>query len=85
MQIKRVAQGCRLGNQAEFVPRPNMNTNQHKNSIVENISRSTIVHIGASTRLMWNSNKFGQVQELTNDNYSYIKLYSIFHIEYKAI
>ena len=26
----QVAQGCRLGNQAEFVPRPNMNTNQQK-------------------------------------------------------
>ena len=25
------------------------------------------------------------MQELTNDNYSDIKLYSIFHIEYKAI
>ena len=25
------------------------------------------------------------MQELTNDNYSEIKLYSIFHIEYKAI
>ena len=25
------------------------------------------------------------IQELTNDNYSEIKLYSIFHIEYKAI
>ena len=24
------------------------------------------------------------MQELTNDNYSYTKLYSIFHIEYKA-
>ena len=44
MQIKKVAQGYRLGNQAEFVPRPNMNTNQQKNSIVENISGSTIVH-----------------------------------------
>ena len=32
-----------------------------------------------------NSNKVGQMQELTNDNYSDIKLYSIFHIEYKAI
>ena len=31
------------------------------------------------------SNKFGQFQELTKDNYSDIKLYSIFHIEYKAI
>ena len=31
------------------------------------------------------SNKFGQMQELTNDNYSEIKLYGIFHIEYKAI
>ncbi len=40
MQIKKVAQGCRLGNQAEFVPRPHTNTNQQKNSIVENISRS---------------------------------------------
>ena len=40
MQIKKVAQGCRLGNQAEFVPRPHTNMNQQKNSIVENISRS---------------------------------------------
>ena len=31
------------------------------------------------------SNKFGQMQELTNDNYSEIKLCSIFRIEYKAI
>ena len=31
------------------------------------------------------SNKFGQMQELTNDNYSEIKLYSIFHIEYKVV
>ena len=29
--------------------------------------------------------KFGQMQALTNDNYSEIKLYSIFHIEYKVI
>ena len=51
MQIKKVAQGCRLGNQAECIPIPLINTNHQKNSIVENISRSTIVHIGASTRL----------------------------------
>ena len=51
MQIKKVAQGCRLGNQAEFIPIPLINTKHQKNSIVENISRSTIVHIGASTRL----------------------------------
>ena len=31
------------------------------------------------------SNKFGQKQELKNDNYSDIKLYSVFHIEYKDI
>ncbi len=31
------------------------------------------------------SKKFGQMQELTNDNYSEIKLCSIFRIEYKAI
>ena len=31
------------------------------------------------------SNKFGQMQELTNENYSEIKLCSIFRIEYKAI
>ena len=30
------------------------------------------------------SNKFWQMQDLTNDNYS-DKLYSIFHIEYKVI
>ena len=30
MQIKKVAQGCRLGNQAEFVPRPHTNTNRQK-------------------------------------------------------
>ena len=30
-------------------------------------------------------NKFGQMLELTNDNSSDIKLYSIFHIEYKAV
>ena len=30
-------------------------------------------------------NKFGQIQELINDNYSDNKLYSNFHIEYKAI
>ncbi len=40
MQIKKVR------NPAEFVARPNMNTNQQKNSIVENISGSTIEHIG---------------------------------------
>ena len=34
---------------------------------------------------MGNPNKFGQIQELINDNYSDIKLYSNFHIEYKAI
>ena len=51
MQIKKIAQGCRFGNQAEFVPRPNMKTNQQKNSIVKTISGSTIVGIGASTRL----------------------------------
>ena len=28
---------------------------------------------------------FGQMQELTNDNYSEIKLCNIFRIEYKAI
>ena len=31
------------------------------------------------------SNKFGQMQEVTNDNYSEIKLCGIFRIEYKAI
>ena len=31
------------------------------------------------------SNKFGQTQELTNDNYYEIKLYSIFRIEYNVI
>ena len=34
---------------------------------------------------MGNPNKFGQIQEIINDNYSDIKLYSNFHIEYKAI
>ena len=34
---------------------------------------------------MCNSNKFGQMQELTNANHSDIKVYSIFHIEYKII
>ena len=32
MQIKKVAQGRRLGNQAEFVPRPHMKRNQWKTS-----------------------------------------------------
>ncbi len=32
-----------------------------------------------------NSNKFGQMQELPNDNYSEIELCSIFRIEYNAI
>ena len=31
------------------------------------------------------SNTFGQMQELTNDYYSVIKLHNIFHIAYKAI
>ena len=31
------------------------------------------------------SNKFRQMQELTNDYYSKIKLHNIFHIAYKAI
>ena len=31
------------------------------------------------------SNTFGQMQELTNDYYSEIKLHNILHIEYKAI
>ena len=31
------------------------------------------------------SNKFRQMQELTNDYYSEIKLHNIFHIAYKAI
>ncbi len=31
------------------------------------------------------SNKFGKMKELTNDNYSEIKLCSIFRIEYRAI
>ena len=30
MQIKEVAQGFRLGNQAEFVPRPNTNRSHQK-------------------------------------------------------
>ena len=30
MQIKKVAQGCRLGNQAEFIPIPLINTNHQK-------------------------------------------------------
>ena len=50
MQIKKVAQGCHLDNQAEFVRTP-INTNQQNNSIVENISGSTIEQIGASTGL----------------------------------
>ena len=32
-----------------------------------------------------NKTKFGQMQALTNDNYSEIKLYNLSHIEYKAI
>ena len=37
------------------------------------------------SRGLGNPNKFGQIQELINDNYSDIKLYSNFHIEFKAI
>ena len=33
MQIKKIAQGCRLGNKAEFVLGPHMNANQQKNFI----------------------------------------------------
>ena len=42
MQIKKDAQGCRLGNQAEFVQRPHRlyKYESAKNSIVENISGS---------------------------------------------
>ena len=32
MQIKKIAQGCRLGNKAEFVPGPHMSANQQKSS-----------------------------------------------------
>ena len=37
--------------------------------------------------MIWtnHANNFGQMQELTNDNCSEIKLCSIFRIEYKAI
>ena len=46
MQLKKVAQGCRLGNQAEFIPIPLINTNhQNKNSI----GPPLYVDIGAST------------------------------------
>ena len=37
------------------------------------------------SRGLGNPNKFGQIQELINDNYSDIKLYSNFHIGFKAI
>ena len=37
------------------------------------------------SRDLGKSNKFGQMQGLTNDTYSDIKLYIIFHIEYKHI
>ena len=33
MQIKKIAQSCRLGNQAEFVLGPRVNANQQKKFI----------------------------------------------------
>ena len=33
MQIKKIAQGCRLGNKAEFVLRPHMSANRQKKFI----------------------------------------------------
>ena len=33
MQIKKIAQGCRLGNKAEFVLGPHMSANQQKKFI----------------------------------------------------
>ena len=45
----------------------------------------TQTHSFRRSRELDKSNKFGQMQELTNNNYSEIKLYSIFHIEYKAL
>ena len=33
MQIKKIAQGCRLGNKAEFVLGPHVSTNHQQNVI----------------------------------------------------
>ena len=45
MQIATVAQGCRLGNQGEFVLGPHGNSNPQKNFMTLTISRLTIVSI----------------------------------------
>ena len=45
MQIARVAQSCRLGNQGEFVLGPHGNSNPQKNFMTLTISRLTIVSI----------------------------------------
>ena len=37
------------------------------------------------SHVLGRSNKSGQMQKLTNDNYCDVKLYSIFHTEYKDI
>ena len=37
--IKKIAQGCQGGNQAEFTPIPIYNMNQQKNLVLNNFSR----------------------------------------------
>ena len=51
MQIIKVAQGCRFGNQAEFVPRAHINTNQ-QNTPSERTFPDMITDILYSTTML---------------------------------
>ena len=52
MLIKKVAQGCHFGNSAEISLITIKNTNQSKNLVLIDISRSCTQHMGPSTQLL---------------------------------
>ena len=58
MQIKKVAQSCRFGNQIKFVIEPHANTNPSKNSIGKDISRFLTHQVDYKTAINYNKFKF---------------------------
>ena len=70
MLIKKVAQGCNFGNPAEISLITIKNTNQSKNLVLIDNSRSCTQHMGPSTRL-----------QVLNLNTMYLYCCTYLHIE----
>ena len=75
MLIIKVAQGCNFVNSAEISLITIMNTNQSKNLVLINISRSCTQHMGPSTRLYIISSKINMLH--TNLDYETIVRYLV--------